>query len=66
MVLVVVPLVCLALAQAQAPVKPTLKWDFAANVSTHGGKGEAPTSSIVAFRESELASATEQLLKQFD
>lgn len=64
MVLAAVPLVCLALAQA--PVKPTLKWDFAANVSTYTGKGEAPTSSVVAFRESDLASATEELLKQFD
>ena len=62
------PLVCMAAAQIrqQAPVKPTLQWDFAANVSTHMGKGAATSSSVVAFRESELASATEQLLQQYD
>ena len=79
MALAAVPLLCLALAQA--PVKPTLKWDFAANVSTvtKGGRAPGPhpiepgppgqggpTDSVVAFRESELASATEQLMKQFD
>eukprot|EP01047_Picozoa_sp_COSAG01_P015767 COSAG01_NODE_794_length_13545_cov_7.323070_5_plen_814_part_00 len=73
------------LAAAQKPTKPTLRWDFAANITTvtsgttpphppPATRGHSPLplgtaaghSSVVAFKESELASATEQFMAEFD
>lgn len=54
-----------ALVLAQSPTRPSLAWDFAANV-TIVQKGSHTPPAVVAFRESELASATEQFLEQFD
>jgi hypothetical protein len=65
-------LLSVAAVLSQAPIKPTLKWDFAANVTHRGGHGghpppgrrpsppPPPPPGLMAFKESEFATATTQ------